>query len=220
MRGIDVVGYFEEEVAEYCGSNFAVAVNSCTNAIGLCLQYLKAHNGLPKYIDCPAHTYLGVPMQIVHAGAKINWRKDNRAWTDQGYYHLAGTPIIDSARLFTTAMYIEETLMCTSHHWSKTLGMEQGGCILTDDIDAAEWLCRARSDGRYLERSISGQVAYDQIVLGWHCYMSPETAAAGLQRMTWLPTHNAPLMTGEPEEMYPDLSELSCFKPYTWDGKS
>lgn len=220
MMGTDVVDAFEERVAEYCGSNFAVAVNSCTNAIGLCLQYLKAHGQLGEYVECPAHTYLGVPMQIVHAGAKIHWRKGRMAWTDQGYYHLRKTPIIDAARLFTTAMYIEGSLMCTSHHWSKTLGMEQGGCILTDDMDIAAWLCRARSDGRWLEDSIAIQHGADTIMIGWHCYMSPETAAAGLQRMTWLPTYNAPLMTGEPEEMYPDLSQLSCFKPYTWDGKS
>ena len=139
IRGVDVVSQFEEEVADYCGSNFAIAVNSCTNAIGLCLQWLKRHGQLPEFVDCPAHTYLGVPMQIALAGAKIAWRK-SYAWDDRGYYHLRKTPIIDSARLFTKGMYVENSLMCTSHHWTKTLGMEQGGCILTDDVDIADWL--------------------------------------------------------------------------------
>ena len=217
--GIDVTEMFEEAVAKYCGSRYAIAVNSCTNGIGLCLQYQKACFKLPEFVDCPAHTYLGVPMQIVHAGAKIAWRK-TYAWDIKGYYHLRKTPIIDSARLFTKGMYVKDSLMVTSHHWSKTLGMEQGGCILTDNKDAFNFLSRARSDGRDLSYSIAEQVEKQHVIMGWHCYMTPETAAAGLQCMTWLPDHKEPLMDGEPEEMYPDLSKLTCFKPYTWDPKS
>ena len=36
----DVVQIFENKVAEYAGSKYAVAVDSCTNAIFLCLKYL------------------------------------------------------------------------------------------------------------------------------------------------------------------------------------
>ena len=36
-----VVQMFEEEVAIYTGAPYAISVDSCTNALFLCLQYLK-----------------------------------------------------------------------------------------------------------------------------------------------------------------------------------
>ena len=38
----DVVDLFEKKLAEYSGSNYAVAVDNCTDALFLCLKYLKA----------------------------------------------------------------------------------------------------------------------------------------------------------------------------------
>jgi dTDP-4-amino-4,6-dideoxygalactose transaminase len=37
----DVVRIFEEKVAEYAGSKYAIAVDNCTNALFLCLKYSK-----------------------------------------------------------------------------------------------------------------------------------------------------------------------------------
>ena len=37
----DIVKMFEEEVAQYTGAPFAVAVDSCTNAVFLCCKYHK-----------------------------------------------------------------------------------------------------------------------------------------------------------------------------------
>jgi dTDP-4-amino-4,6-dideoxygalactose transaminase len=37
----DWVTYFEKEIAEYCGSKYAVACDSNSNAIKLVLEYLK-----------------------------------------------------------------------------------------------------------------------------------------------------------------------------------
>ena len=38
----DVVDAFEKKVAEYAGSKYAVSLDNCTNALFLCLKYLKA----------------------------------------------------------------------------------------------------------------------------------------------------------------------------------
>jgi len=174
-------------------------------AIFLSLQWLKSQGKLPPIISCPKKTYVSVPMQIIHSGAWISWRDED--WGYRGHYRLGHTPVTDSARLFTSGMYEPGTLMCTSHHWGKTLGLSQGGCILTDDPDAVEWLRRARFDGR----TPGVAPKDDQPIMGWHAYLSPEVAAHGLSKLAVLPRHNKPL----PPDAYPDLSKLEVFKPFT-----
>ena len=196
---------FEAAVADYTGAPYAIATTSCTMAIFLALQCLKARGQLPEIIACPKRTYVSVPMQIVHCGSKIEWRDDH--WEHRGWYGLGQTQVIDSARLFTSGMYWPGSLWCTSHHWGKTLGIQQGGMILTDDERNVRWLRRARFDGR----TPGVPVKHDDPMIGWHAYMSPEVAALGLMRLSLLKKHNAPL----PWDDYPDLSTLDCFKPFT-----
>lgn len=192
---------FEKAVATYCGSPYAVAVNSCTSALFLCLQWFKSKGMLPEAIEIPKRTYVSVPMQIMHAGAKVVFREE--AWT--GVYQLAPLPLWDCARRFSTNMYDSGHFLCTSHHWSKTLGVQQGGMILHDDPAADKWLRRARFDGR-TEGVAPKNDRFDQP--GWHFYMSPEVAAEGLVRLSFLPRVNADL----PNDDYPDLSTAPIFR--------
>ena len=60
----DVVDAFEDKIAKFAGSKYAVSVDSCTNAMFLCLKYLKAKG----YIRLPKKTYLSVPGLVIHAG--------------------------------------------------------------------------------------------------------------------------------------------------------
>ena len=46
------------------------------------------------------------------------------------------------------------------------------------------------------------------LIIGHHCYMSPDVAARLLHKLGSLPLHNAPL----PNSDYPDLSQTECFK--------
>jgi len=186
---------FEKAVAEYCGSPYAVTVNSCTNAIFLCCKYLAV-----KDVEIPKRTYLSVPMQILHSGGRVFFRDE--LWT--GEYQLRPYPIWDAARRFTSAMYHPGGFVCLSLHWSKILGIQQGGVILTDDEKAVDWFKMARFDGRR-----EGVAPKDDVpILGWHMYMSPEIAAEGLVRLSFLPEHNDDL----PNDDYPDLSKLEIFK--------
>jgi len=89
----DKVLEFENIIAEYCGSKYAVACDSNSNAIKLVLEYLKVKD---KEIQIPKHTYASVPMQIIHSGnipkfVDINW---------SGEYLLFPLPIVDSACRF------------------------------------------------------------------------------------------------------------------------
>lgn len=196
-----VTADFEAAVAAYVGAPWCVAVNSCTNALFLALMWRKWCGKLPETVECPARTYVSVPMQIVHAGARPVFR--DYEWL--GQYELGDAGIIDSARLFTSGMYRPCTIMCTSHHWGKTLGLQQAGCLLVDSEECAAWLRRARFDGR-----TAGVAPKDDEFefCGWHFYLAPEISALGLMRLSLLPKHNAPL----PNDDYPDLSKLKIFQ--------
>lgn len=227
-----VVKDFEQAVAEYTGAPYVVAVNSCSAALMLAVAWHlrlreirravwnDVHHVLTSYtpsIEIPKRTYLSVPMSIIHAGGRPTFRDED--W--QGWYQLKPLPVWDSARYFSSGMYqgwngkhptapggwphAAGGMVCTSHHWSKTLGIQQGGCILHHNPQADKWLRMARFDGRQ-----EGVAPKDQKewIIGHHCYMSPEVAAAGIARLHFLPKHNKPM----PNDDYPDLSQLEIFK--------
>ena len=60
----DIVEAFESMVADYAGSKYAVAVDSCTNSLFLCMKYLEATGE----VEVPKRTYLSVPQTVIHAG--------------------------------------------------------------------------------------------------------------------------------------------------------
>lgn len=187
-------------MCEYTGAPYAVTVNSCTMALFLSLKYLTRDKA-DFYVEIPRLTYVSVPMQILHAGGQVRFRDED--W--RGAYILAPFPIFDSARWLSSEMYVPGTFICVSFHWSKILGIQQGGAILCDDPAAVGWLKKARFDGR-TEGVAPRNDTFTQ--LGYHCYMSPETAAAGLVRLSFLPRDNKPL----PNDDYPDLSTMEIFK--------
>jgi dTDP-4-amino-4,6-dideoxygalactose transaminase len=187
-----IVKMFEEEVANYTNAPYAVAVDSCTNALFLCCKYLKVAE-----VIIPQKTYLSVPQSIIHAGGKV--KLEQRDWA--GIYDLKPYPIYDAALRFTTNMYIPNSLMCLSFHYKKHLPIGKGGMILTDDINAAEWFKRARYEGRaekgYWEDEIKE--------LGWNMYMTPMEAAIGLSLMQNINVSNADLVE---ENGYRNLSDF------------
>lgn len=195
MKSFQVVRDFEKAVAEYTGAPYCVAVNSCTMAILLSCKYLNV-----KEVSIPKRTYVSVPMSILHAGGTVKF--DEREWS--GTYSLDPYPIKDSARRFTSGMY-QGGYECVSFHWSKILGVQQGGAILHDDKEADAWFRKARFDGR-TEGVAPKDDTFDMV--GYHCYLSPEIAAEGLVRLSFLPQHNADL----PNSDYPDLSQIALFQ--------
>ena len=54
----EVTKMFEEIVADYCGSKYAIAVDNATNALFLCMKYLNVQN---EEITIPARTFMSVP---------------------------------------------------------------------------------------------------------------------------------------------------------------
>ena len=205
MNPFTVVSLFEEAIAEYTGSPYAVAVDSCTNAIFLCCKYLGV-----KKVTIPKCTYLSVPQSIIHAGGKVCF--EDIEW--KGIYQLYPYPIYDTAKRLTSGMYIKHSFMCLSFHIKKHLPIGKGGMILISDPDAVEWFKKARYEGR-------SEVPYqldDIDMLGWNMYMTPEQAARGLYLLSLLPKHNEDL-----KETYRDLTEFSIFKNKRndyWNGST
>jgi len=195
-----IIEQFEKAICDYTGAPYAVAVNSCTNALFLSLKWnFDNCDPIVDEVYIPKRTYVSVPMQALHAGLKIKFVDDN--WRVQ--YQIWPLPVVDSARRFTGGMYVPETFQCVSFHWTKPLGIQHGGAIIHDNHDADEWLRRARFDGR-----LSGEASGQAKMIGWHCLTTPEVAAAGLVRIANLPYNNP----DSPKPDYPDLSQMDIFK--------
>jgi dTDP-4-amino-4,6-dideoxygalactose transaminase len=161
------VEIFEKTIAEFYGSPAAVAVDCCTHALELCLIYKNV-----RAATCPANTYISVPFIFKKLG--IKWAFENIAWTD--YYFLGNTNIVDAAVYWKEKSYIQDTLMCLSFQFKKHLGLDRGGMILCNEKDYIT-LKKLSYDGRlphipWAEQNIDS--------LGYHYYMTPETAAAGI----------------------------------------
>lgn len=185
----EVVKMFEEEVAEYTSAPYAVAVDSCTNALFLCLTYFKhigkicpymdtgSDNQLVKEVIIPSKTYLSVPMSIIHAGFEVVFDEEMNDWG--GIYQLKPYPLYDASKRLTHDMYIPDNFMCLSFHIKKTLSIGKGGMILTDNKDAVEWFKRARYEGRSEKNYKDDNIQ----MLGWNMYMTPQQASHGLALM-------------------------------------
>jgi dTDP-4-amino-4,6-dideoxygalactose transaminase len=208
MNPFGIIEQFEVAICNYTGAPYAVAVNSCTNALFLAVRYWREHMCADVPVICvPKRTYVSVPMAIKHAGCEVVFA--DRDW--EGTYCLHLAPIWDCARRFTGGMFKPEIsangasplFQCVSFHWTKPLGIQHGGAILHNSHAADEWLRRARFDGR-----LPGEDAGKAKMIGWHCLTTPEVAAAGLVRIANLPTFNP----DAPKPAYPDLSTMEIFK--------
>jgi dTDP-4-amino-4,6-dideoxygalactose transaminase len=170
MNVYSVVDYFEKLVAEYAGSKYAVAVDSCTSALFLSLVFSGVRG---KKITLPSRTYISVPCTVIHAGG-IPVFKDYK-W--KGIYKLESTNIVDGALRFTENMYAKNSLHCLSFHIKKHLNLGKGGMILTDDRKAYKWFKLARYNGRegkeYEKETFR--------LIGWNMYMTPEDACRGIR---------------------------------------
>jgi dTDP-4-amino-4,6-dideoxygalactose transaminase len=197
----DAVTIFENKLAEYAGSKYAVCVDSCSNAMFLCMKYLKVQD---QIIELPAHTYSSTPMQCIHAGNKICFVE--KEWS--GEYYLEPTPIIDGATRFKRGMYQKDSYYCVSFHHRKTLKLGKGGVILTDDPNFAEWCRPMIYDGRhkYIRHEDD-----DYSCIGYHMYMTPEEAVKGILLLENIADDNPD--TGS-NLTYKDLRNQPIFKEY------
>jgi dTDP-4-amino-4,6-dideoxygalactose transaminase len=196
LNCFDVVRQFEAEVAKFAGSKYAVAMNTGTSAIFLSMKYVftqKIHPGGP--VCLPAKTFISVPMAVLQAGGQVQFK--DYVWS--GVYQLEPHPVWDGALRFRKDMY-QGGLHCLSFHARKILNIGEGGMVLTDDKDAADWLRKANYSGR------SGLCRVEDVdSMGWQMYMTPEKAARGLHLMQYLEDEADQVVE------YPDLRKVPFF---------
>ena len=197
-----VVQDFEEAVADYCDSKYAVAVDSCSNAIFLCCKFLQVNS-----IVLPSKTYPSVPCSVIHAGGNVVF--EDFEWREQGYYKLAPYPIYDAAHLFRKDMCkdiaLNEYFICISFSATKPINIGKGGMILTDNKESVNWFKQARYCGRHEVPLMKDNFDF----IGWNMYMTPEQAARGLLLMNDRSGIN---LKKTPLPEYPDLSKFSIYQ--------
>lgn len=199
---------FEERLADWAGSKYCVTTDSCTSSIFLSLQYRKKQLGKIGEVTIPNCTYPSVACSIIHSGGKVKFDFDK--WS--GQYELSPLRIWDAALRFHKGMYTKQIsilngLQCVSFHLKKRLCVGRGGAILTDDIEARDWLRRARFDGR---NPIPLKDDYFDM-LGWNCYMTPDQGARAIQLFEVLRHKDNPDLCVE-EQGYPDLSSFKIYQ--------
>ena len=86
-----VVKSFENEISKFYGSKYAVATDSCTHAIELCLIYERI-----KKITVPTRTYISIPFLAKKLNIQLEW--STKKWSQ--YYYIEDTKIIDAAVLW------------------------------------------------------------------------------------------------------------------------
>jgi dTDP-4-amino-4,6-dideoxygalactose transaminase len=195
----DIVTKFEDEIAKFFNSPYAVAVDSCTHGIELALRYTRE-----KKINVPKRTYLSVPMLANKLGIELEWRDEE--WEDYYTLNYDGLRIIDAAVLWKKNSYIPNTIMSISFQYQKHLSLGRGGMILCDDEIVAKELKKMSYDGRLPNIPWRNQNIES---FGYHYYMTPEVAQLGLNKLDVA-------MTSTPKKWvytdWPDLTEMKIFK--------
>jgi len=195
----EAVTKFENEVANFFGSPYAIAVDSCTHGLELCIRLQNLDS-----ITVPKRTYISVPFLANKLQIGLHWRDEN--WQD--FYHLNEGPrkIYDAAVLWKQDSYVKNSFMCVSFQYRKHLSLGRGGIILTDSKEDAIILKKMSYDGRlpnvpWREQNID--------TFGYHYYMTPEVAMLGLDKLPkaiestpkkWVVTD------------WPDLTNMEIFK--------
>lgn len=188
---------FEDKIADFFGSPYAVAVDCCTHALELCLRMNEV-----EHYTVPKRTYISVPFLANKLGISFDWREEE--WQD--YYYLGGTNIVDAAVLWSRDSYVPNTLMCVSFQYRKHLNLGRGGIILTDDKKSAILLKKMSYDGRLPDIPWRDQ---DIDMFGFHYYMTPETAKLGLEKIEKaIETLPRKWTTSD----WPDLTKMKIFK--------
>lgn len=195
----NIVSEFEKRVSEFFGSKYAIAVDSCTHGIELCLRYTKE-----KKMCVPKRTYLSIPFLSKKMNIELVWRDEE--WEDYYTLNYGDKRIIDAAVLWRKDSYIPNTFMCISFQYQKHLSLGRGGVILLDNDQDYLNLKKMSYDGRlpnipWRDQNID--------MVGYHYYMTPETAKLGLDKL-----ENAINTTPKKWTVndWPDLTSMEIFK--------
>lgn len=181
------VAEFEDKFAKFVGSKYAVATNSCTMGLQLAMKRNLPDGAL---IGLPSMNCAIVPAMVLNQGYGLYFYDDTE-WIGNTY-ELFQTGIVDSAEHLVRNQYREHKgkTICFSFYPTKEIGGAEGGMIITDSKEDAEWLDRARNWGRKFKGE--GNKSWEQEVefAGWKGNMSDIQAAILLPQLERLDQTN------------------------------
>ena len=163
---------FEKKLAEFCGSPFAVSVDSCTHAIELSMRYLRVTE-----CEFTAYTYLSVPQTLNLLG--VRYKMTDEKW--HGEYRFHKTNIWDSARCLKPNMYRQGQFQCLSFGPGKPVDNVRGGAILCDDPYDYRMLKRMSYDGR--DPDVALWIDQKEYTQGFHYMMRWEEEETALSKL-------------------------------------
>ena len=181
------VSKFEANVAKFCNSPYAVAVDCCTNALFLSLVYVGETT-----IILPRRTYIGVYFAAKHAKCEV--ALSHVPWA--GCYNLKPTNIFDCACMFERDMYKPNTVMCISLSYKKRLKVGRGGIILTDNKAFRDWCILARNLNKDVAKDLFDQQYSEP---GWNMLLHPDLAEKGNRLLKSLPKSSTTTYLNYPE---------------------
>lgn len=189
------INEFEKQIANYFGAPYAVAVDSCTHGIELSLRLTNAGT-----IFSPKQTYLSVPMLANKMKLNLVWKPE--VWKN---YYWVNNNVIDAAVCWGPDNYVPNSFMCLSFQYQKHLSLGRGGMILCPDAESYNQLKKMSYDGR-----LPGIPWRDQDIdtMGYHYYMTPETAQVGLNKLQSAIDTPPRIWTNED---YPDLTKMKIW---------
>ena len=182
------VARLEEEFADYVGSQYAVALNSCTNSLYLSLCYCRfPYNS----VRIPSMMVPLVANEIIHA-EYTPYFVDNVEWIGSSY-SLENTPIIDSAHevISLNKEAFDNRIICYSFYPTKPVCGADGGMICTNEKEWAEWFRKARYFGFGGAGTIcKNSWEYEPEFIGWKMNMTDVQAAIALTQLRNLPKNH------------------------------
>jgi dTDP-4-amino-4,6-dideoxygalactose transaminase len=192
---------FEEEFAKYIGAPYCIAVSSCTAAMFLVIQGLKAlKKKMPKVI-IPSYTFTATAAVFAQSGIDFEFedieeetflmKKTSNLSVP---VHFAGLYNDQPNILFEDSAHriiknsFNGNITCFSFYAVKNMTTGEGGMIATDNKELADWLKKARLHGisadawkRYDKKG--GAKIYEVEFPGWKYNTTDFQSAMGLVQL-------------------------------------
>jgi len=176
LAGGQVVTELEEAFAEYVGSKYAVAVDSCTAGFEAVLQLLN-----PTYATLPTATYVSMANTLANMGVDIRFQD---GWIAGDFYEIETDKgiIVDSAHALEEGIteHNSNAIWLFSFHATKLLATGKGGMITTNSKEQYNFLKTLVNNGR-----VYGNNTFEFTVHspGRNYYMSDIVACLALSQL-------------------------------------